>query len=328
MISRRKVVRGITAGIAVPYIVRAARGAEPMKLGHIMTANHHVNLAAQKFAEEVKTRTSGAIDVQLFPSGQLGQEKDMFESMRFGSLQLGYIAGNAIEGFEPSEGLFSLPYLFKSYEHVFKVQDGPVGREVAQRVLAKTGVRYLAYGHIGLRNTLTRSKAIRSVADFNGLKIRVPPSPSFVSAFKLLGASPTAIPGGEMYTALQMGVVDGVEGTPDILSDFKMFEIAKNYTLTHHIYTDIPLVIADKVWQRLPPEHQKALTDAARIAELYERKLAAELEGKVFETIRSQGVQLIEIDTDSIRARMTSYYKEFADKIGGPKLIDDAIAAA
>jgi TRAP-type C4-dicarboxylate transport system substrate-binding protein len=128
-------------------------------------------MTAEKFAEEVKARTGGAIEVQIFPSGQLGQEKEMFESMRLGSLELGFIPGNAIEAFEPSAGLFSLPYLFTSNAHVFAVEDGATGKEIARRVLEKTGVRYLAFGNIGFRHTLTRDKPVRTVADFSGLKI-------------------------------------------------------------------------------------------------------------------------------------------------------------
>lgn len=318
----------ILAALAFALAASPSSEAETMRLGHIMSANHHVNLAAQKFAEEVKKRTNGAVEIQIFPSGQLGQEKEMFESIRLGSLELGYIAGNAIEAFEPSEGLFSLPYFFKSYEHAFAVQDGPVGKEIAQRVLTKTGVRYLAYGHIGFRNTLTRARPIRGLADFAGLKIRVPPSPSFVNAFKLLGANPTPIPGGEMYTALQTGVVDGVEGAPDILDDFKMFEVAKNYTLTHHIYTDIPLVIAEPVWKAMAPERRKAFEEAARVAELFERDIARQSEARVLDKLRAQGVVLIDVDTAPMRERMQPYYEEFSKRVGGPKLIDQAISAA
>ena len=310
------------AGTAAP-----AFGVQVLKLGHIMSPKHQVQMTAEKFAEEVKARTGGAIEVQIFPSGQLGQEKEMFESMRLGSLELGFIPGNAIEAFEPSAGLFSLPYLFTSNAHVFAVEDGATGKEIARRVLEKTGVRYLAFGNIGFRHTLTRDKPVRTVADFAGLKIRVPPSPAFVNAFKLLGANPTPIPGGEMYTALKTGVVDGVEGAPDILNDFKMFEAAKNYSLTRHIFTDINLVIAESTWKSLSPAHQKALMEAARAAELYQRDLLGKSEDSLFESLRKSGVVIIPVDTAPMRAKMSPFYAEFANRIGGPTLIDQAAAA-
>ena len=301
--------------------------AEVMRLGHIMSPKHQVHLTAQKFADEIKARTNGAVEIQLFPSGQLGQEKEMFESMRLGSLELGFIAGNAIESFEPSEGIFSLPYAFVDYEHIYRVQDGPVGKEIARRVLEKTGIRYLAYGNIGFRHTLTLAKPVRTPADFVGLKIRVPPSPAFVSAFKLLGANPTPIPGGEMYTALKTGVVDGVEGAPDILLDFKMFEVAKQYSLTGHIYTDIPLVIPDRLWKAMTPDRQKAFAEAARAAELYERDLIKQGEGAMFDKLRKDGVDIVKVDTAPMRAKMTPYYDDFAKRIGGMALIEQAVAA-
>jgi len=319
----------LTVATALATVIAPpAFAAEVMKLGHIMSPKHQVQLTAQKFADEVKARTNGAVEIQIFPSGQLGQEKEMFESIRLGSLELGFIAGNAIESFEPSEGIFSLPYAFTSYEHVYRVQDGPVGKEIAKRVLDKTGVRYLAYGNIGFRHTLTVAKPVRTPADFVGLKIRVPPSPAFVNAFKLLGANPTPIPGGEMYTALKTGVVDGVEGAPDILLDFKMFEVAKNYSLTGHIYTDIPLVIADRLWQKMTPDRQKAFMEAARAAELYERELIKQGESATFDTLRKSGVTIVNVDTAPMRAKMTPYYDEFAKRIGGPALITQTLDAA
>lgn len=318
------------AGLALSVVLgllaaSPAHGARVLRLGHIMGAKHQVHLTALKFAEGVKARTSGALEVQVFPAGQLGQEKEMFESMRLGSLEMGFIAGNAVENFEPSAGLFSLPYLFGSYQHVFQVQDGAVGQEIARRVLAKTGVRYLGYGNIGFRNTLTKSRIIRTPDDFRGLKLRVPPSPAFVAAFKLLGANPTPIPGGEMYTALQTGVVDGVEGTPDILEDFKMFEVAKHYTLTRHIYTDIPLVIADSAWKSLSPVEQKALQDAAIEAGSFERELVQKIEGETFTRIKKDKVLIYEMDTAPLRTSVRSYYDEFAKRIGGARLIEEAI---
>lgn len=315
------------AVIASPVGSSPAYGARTLKLGHIMGVQHQVHQTALKFAEYVKAASKGALEIRVFPSGQLGQEKEMFESMRLGSLEMGYIAGNAVENFEPSAGLFSLPYLFGSYEHVFRVQDGAVGQEIARRVLARTGVRYLAPGNIGFRNVLTRSKAIHKPEDFRGLKLRVPPSPAFVAAFKLLEANPTPIPGGEMYTALQTGLVDGVEGTPDILDDFKMFEVAKHYTLTRHIYTDIPLVVAESVWKSLSPTEQQAIQLAASDAERFQRELLQKTEGEKFAELRKRGVQIYEMDTVPLRERVKSYYEEYGKRVGGPKLIEDAIGA-
>ena len=321
----RTMVAIVAAGFALATPTHAA---DVMRLGHIMSPKHQVHLTALKFAEEVNARTNGAVEIQVFPSGQLGQEKEMFESIRLGSIEMGFIAGNAIEGFEASEGIFSLPYAFANYDHVYRVQDGPVGKEIAKRVLEKTGVRYLAYGNIGFRHTLTLGKPVRAPADFVGLKIRVPPSPAFVNAFKLLGANPTPIPGGEMYTALKTGVVDGVEGAPDILLDFKMFEVAKNYSLTGHIYTDIPLVIADRIWKAMPPDRQKAFAGAARAAELYERDLIKKGEATIFDNLKKDGVVVVSVDTAPMRAKMTPYYDEFAKRIGGPALIEQTVDAA
>jgi TRAP-type transport system periplasmic protein len=326
-IGRRRMLGSAGAILTAPFLSRGASAAQVMKLGHVMPASHHVNLTSLKLAQEVKDRTKGAIEIRVFPAGQLGQEREMFESVQLGSLQMGCLGGNAIESFEPSEGLFSLPYLFNSDADAFKVADGPVGKEIGDRVLAKTGVRYLAYGHVGLRSTLSRNKAIHSVADFVGLKVRVPPSPSYVSAFALLGASPTPIPGGEMYTALQMGVVDASEGTAATLNDFKLFEIAKYFSLTRHIYTDLPIVISEKVWKQLSPEYQAIFTEATHNAVLYERQIAAEQDRAVLESATKSGLMVNEVDTAPMREKVQPYYQEFAKKIGGPQLIDAALAA-
>ena len=169
-------------------------------------------------------------------------------------------------------------------------------------------------------------KAIRNIGDFKGLKIRVPESPLFVATFKLLGANPTPIPAGELYTALQTNVVDAAESPPAFLDDFKVFEIAKFLVLTSHIYSSGHIVIGERLWQRLSPEVQNGLAAAAKEAEAYQRRLAVEAQEKSIAKVKDKGVAMIPIDTGPLREAVQSYYQQYAKEIGGMGLIEKALA--
>lgn len=292
-----------------------------LKMGGIMNPSHHINLSGMKFAEIVKEKTKGQIDIRVFPSGQLGNEREQIESMQMGSLELGNFGSNVAQSFVPLAGLTSVPYIIRDIDHGDKVHDGPIGQKIREAVLQKIGLRILYFVTYGVRNVLTANKPILKLEDFKGLKIRVPTSPAFVESFKLLGANPTPIPAAEYYTAFQTGIVDAVEGTPDVLQDFRLFEIGKHYTLTRHIYTDGFVLIRNKIWQELSGDNRKALEEASREADLYQRKLVRNAEQEAFELIKKQGVKIYKIDTAPLVEAVKPYYNKTADAVGGMSLI-------
>jgi tripartite ATP-independent transporter DctP family solute receptor len=307
-----------------PQIGQAAE--RTLKFAHIMSPEHYMHKAAVLFTKEVREKTQGRIEVRLFPSEQLGTERQIMEGLKFGSIEMGIVAGNIIEGFEPVAALLSLPYLIRDFEHAFHVEDGPIGDKMKAKILKTTRVRPLAFNMTGIRSVLRRDKAIRKFEDFKGLKIRVPESPIMVSTFKHLGANPTPIPWGELYTALQTKVVDACESPPPTLYDGKFFEVAKNLTLTNHIYTNQFILINEKMWQGFS-EPDKAIIGKAAVDYLqnYERKLAVGLHTKIIERVKGEGVKVFPIDTKPMQKAVRPMYQEFGKKIGGMSLIDGVI---
>lgn len=190
------------------------------------------------------------------------------------------------------------------------------------RILKTTGVRVLGYNATGFRSLVVRSKSVNNLADFKGLKVRVPESPLMVSLFRNLGANPTPIPWGELYTALQTGVIDAAESPPSALDSIKIFEVAKNLTLTNHVYTNGFIVINDKAWQGLSPKSQSALAKAVLAGQRAQREVLLAEQGKIIAELKKRGVNVIEIDTAPLRAAVAPMYAEFTKKVGDQTLLD------
>jgi len=307
-----------------------AQSKKIIKIGSVLPADHPATLGGDKLAEIANARAGDAIEVRVFPSEQLGSEREMFEGIRLGSIEMGYIAGNVIQNAEPSAALPSLPYLFKGFKNAFNLEDGPVGKEISDRVLKATGARTLGFYVTGFRQVAAK-RPLRSLADFKGLKIRTPESPLMVATFKLLGANPTPMPFGELYTAIQTNVVDAAESPPGVLNWGKMFEVAPYMMKTSHIYTSGHILINEKFWQGLAPNVRKVLQEATTEAQNYQRKLVVEESGKIIAELQSRAkhpVTVVSIDTVPLRDATASYYEQFAKQIGGMDLINKAKAAA
>ena len=307
-----------------------AQDKKAIKIGVVWAADHPGSKGASKLAELANAKAGGAIEVRVFPSEQLGSEREMFEGIRLGSIEMGYIAGNIIQNAEPSAGLPSLPYLFKGFEQAFKVEDGAVGKEISDRVLKATGARTLGFFSTGFRQVAAK-KPLDSVAGFEGLKIRTPESPLLVATFKLLGANPTPMPFGELYTAIQTNVVDAAESPPGVLNWGKIFEVAPYMMKTSHIYSSGHILISDNFWKGLAPNVQKALQEAATEAQQFQRGLVVDEENTIIGQLESRAkhpVTVVSIDTVPLREATASYYEQFAEQIGGMGLIDQAKAEA
>lgn len=296
-----------------------------LKLGEVMNVGHHTHLSAVKFAEIVKEKTKGKFEIKTYPSAQLGNERELIEAMQMGSVEMSLVAGNVTQNFAPLAGLTSLPYVIRDFDHGDKVHEGPIGQKIKDNILQKTGIRVLFFITFGIRNVLTVDKPVLKLEDLKGLKIRVPTSPAFVESFKLLGANPTPIPAAELYTSLQTRIVDAVEGTPDVLQDFKLFEIGKHYTLTGHIYTDGFVLIRDKIWQELPADTRKILEEASREADLYQRKLLRSAQEEGFNLAKKQGVKIYNMDKAPVIEAVKPYYVKSADQFGGMDVIQAVI---
>jgi tripartite ATP-independent transporter DctP family solute receptor len=296
-----------------------------LRFAHIFSTEHSLHKAAVMIADGVKQRTGGTVEIRVLPNAQLGNERQTMEGLMVGTLEMGNVTGNVLQSWEASAGLTSLPYIVRNFEHAFKIEDSPTGKEVEKRILAKTAVRVIGYTTTGIRVVATQSKPIATLADFKGLKIRVPESPVMVATMRALGANPTPTPWGELYTALQTRVVDAGEAPPAALNDIKLFEIAKVLSLTNHVYTGQYMLISEKAFQRLSENQRAALLEAGREATTWQRNQTVKDQTAMIEQLQKAGVKIVPVDTAPLQKAVAPVYQDYAKTIGGMTLIDAVI---
>lgn len=325
----RSPIQSVRFALAAVLLATAASGHaadKTLRFAHIYSPEHSSHKAAVQLSDVVKQQTGGGVDVRVLPSGQLGQERQIMEGLMVGSIDIANVAGNVVQGFEAAAGLTSLPYLVRDFNHAFRIEDGEVGKEIEKRILAKTGVRVIGYNTTGFREVVSPGKPIVSLADFKGLKIRVPESPLMVATFKALGANPTPIPWGELYTALQTKVVDACESPPGALNDIKIFEIAKSMSLTNHVYTGTLVLMSEKAFQRLTEKERQAILDAGRQMTKSQREQAVKDQNATIESLqKNAGVKVHPVDTAPLQKAVTPVYQDYGKTIGGMTLIDSIL---
>jgi tripartite ATP-independent transporter DctP family solute receptor len=270
---------------------------------------------SQKFAAEVGRRTNGEVENKVFGAGQIGGLKDNAEGVRLGTLDFSCVDCAQIGLFHARAGIISLPFLFRDYPHYEKVVQGAVGKQLSDEILQKAGIRMLSYWPAGFRIMASRNKPIKSAADMKGLKIRIPEVPIYVETMKALGTNATPMPWGEVYTALQTGVVDAIEVPSDTIFAGNMYEVSKFLSRTYHIFVDWNLVVSEKVYATLPPEIQKTLYAVAK--EVYWDWGAVEsqkLDVSGWDSLIKAGMQGVEPDRESFRTAVKPVWDNFIAK--------------
>lgn len=250
-----------------------------LKLGHSLGVSHPVHIAMVYFAEKVHEKSGGKLIIDIYPSSQLGGERESLELLQIGSLAITKVSSAVMENFSPKLQVFGYPYLFRDKEHRYSLYDSEIGRE-----LLLEGEQYwlkgLTYFDAGSRSFYTKNTEIKEPEDLNGLKIRVMESPTAINLVKALGGSPTPVSWGELYTSLQQGVVDGAENNLPSFYSSRHYEIAKEFAIDEH--TSIPdiLVISTVIYNRLSKDEQRWIRESAEEAAIKQRELweAAELD--------------------------------------------------
>ncbi|BCV23247.1 TRAP transporter substrate-binding protein [Gelria sp. Kuro-4] len=285
-----------------------------LKVGHPLTETSHFQKGLEKFADLVKEKSGGKVQVEIYANGLLGQDRDMIEGMQLGTLDMGLVASAPIAQFEPSFGLFDLPFLFRDYNHAYAVADGPIGQDLIKKLEAK-GIVGLGIWDNGFRHVYTTKKEIKTPDDLKGLKIRVMQNPIHMETFKALGAIPTVMAYGEVYTALQQGTIDGAENSIPVIYSGRFQEVSKFVSKTGHFWGATPLLVSKKVWDGLPPEAQKAVMDAAKEAGVYERQVTQQMETDFTEKLKSEGVTVNDVDRTAFQTAAKSVYDKFNAQI-------------
>jgi len=284
---------------------------------------------AEAFAREIKAKSGGRIEVQIFGAGALGGEKDLVEGVKNGFIQAG-LASGVMANYFPSAMVTDLPYLFPNDDIADKVMDGPFGQKLSEDFTAATGMHNMCFGEVGFRHFSSGKTPIRTPKDLAGLKIRVQETPLYVTEMKALGAQPTPIAFPETYTALQTGVVDGQENPIPTIIFAKFYEVQKYVTLDGHNYGIDWFVMSDKFYKSLPADLLKVVSDAANVACAEERKANRTFTANGKKILADKGVTVYTPTAPELaqfRSATQPPVIEFLKTKIDPKLIDGIQAA-
>lgn len=263
----------------------ASQAVTTLKLGHTGAPDHHYQIASQMFADNVAKRTNGEIEIKIFPSDQLGKQKQLVSQAQLGQTDMVLTSDAVISSFVPIFGVLNLPFLFKDIDHVSKAMDGEVGAMLAKEA-DKKGLVVLGYWENGFRHITNNKRPIRVPDDLKGIKLRTPESKLVMDSFKALGASPTPMSFGDIYSALQLGTVDGQENPIAHLLAQKWYEVQKYLSLTGHQHYVEPLLMSKARFAKLSPEQQKILLEEAQKVAVEIRKMATEDEEAKLEEVK------------------------------------------
>lgn len=283
-----------------------------LRLGHGLDVSHSVHKAMVKMGEDLRKRSGGKLALKIYPSQQLGTERECLELLQIGSLDMTKVSVGVLENFAPKTKVLGLPFLFRDRQHSFDVLDGPIGE-----MLLNEGDKYwlkgLGYYDAGSRSFYTMNKAIEKPSDLEGEKIRVMESATAVEMVKALGGSPTPISWGELYTSLQQGVVDGAENNPPSFYLSRHYEVCKYYSLDEHTVLPDMLLIGTYVWNKLSEQEQLWLQASVKESVKYQRILWAEAEAEALREVQKAGVEIFRPDKSLFAEKVTPIYESYKD---------------
>lgn len=272
-----------------------------LQLSHQMAATHSINVTSEKFAELVKEKSEGSMEIEVFPSASLGTERENLEALQTGTLDMAIIAVEYYPSVVEEAGVFVLPYMYDGYDHLERALKGEAGDMLSDMILEKTGAKILSYYPLAFRQVYTSTNPVNKVDDIKGLKIRVPESPTYVNTFNLLGAAPTPVAWGETYTALETGVVQGLENIPESIYSASMHEVVEYMNLTDHISAPTTFSISNEVFEKLTDEQRVIVTEAAQEAADFGLELTKENDTK-FRDKLAEELEIVETDKESMRS--------------------------
>lgn len=310
--------------LSLPLTVQAQ--AVKLTLGHGAAPGNPRHEASVKFAEVIKAKTAGRIEVQVAPSAQLGDDAAMVTALRTGALDMSANSQGALANAVPEYAAFGMPFLFSTPAQAFKLLDGSLGKELADKS-AEKGLVVLGYWDNGIRHMTNSKRPITKAEDMKGLKMRTPPDAVLVDIMQSLGAEAQQIKFAELYVALQQGVVDGQENPLVNIHASKLYEVQKHLALTSHMFQMTPFLMSKRSWDKLSEADRKAVTEAAAEATALQRKLSQEADDKLLADLKSKGVQVTTPDKAGFEKATANVDDKWAAGPIGP-YVKKVIAAA
>lgn len=290
------------------------------RLGHVVQPTEPTHIAAEQFANIVRKETNGHVEIKIYPQGQLGGDRDMCEQIQRGALEMGVISAAPIAGFSPLVNALQLPWLVENHDKLEKIQKSDAVYEILGG-LEDINLKVLAVYDYGFRHLIT-IKPVKNINDLAGMKLRVPESPMVIDMFKALGASPTPMAFGEIYTALQNKVIDGLEQDFSGIYSERFFEVAPYITLTRHFTWPALLVVNSEIWSSLPKEYQDIMIRAARESINTNYSEILRVEKEYTEELKNNGVTFINIDTEPFKEKVQVIYEKYGSDPAVKKLIE------
>jgi TRAP-type transport system periplasmic protein len=321
-LSRRKLLHGFAitaASTAAPVKLAFGQTAEfSYKFANNVPATHPLNVRAKAAADAIRSETQGRLDIQIFPSSQLGSDTDTLGQVRSGGVEFFTLSGLILSTLVPAAAINGVGFAFPDYAAVWRAMDGDLGAHVRAQIAKANLVAMDKIWDNGFRQTTTSTRPINGPQDLRGLKIRVPVSPMWTSMFKAFDAAPTSINASEMYTALQTKVVDAQENPVSVISLFKLNEVQKFCSLTNHMWDGFWFLANRRAWERLPENIRAIAAKHLNEAAAAERADIAALNANLQKDLAAKGMVFNTPATDPFREKLRSagYYSEWKNKFG------------
>jgi len=321
--------------LIVPGSLKAANAEIVIKFAHNGNTipEDPQNIACYKFKEMVEDRSNGEMKVVIYPAAQLGDARTIVEGVQMGTIEMADIENGPMGRFVPEAMIWDLPFIFEDIDHAHLALDGDVGQFV-QKKYVDVGIRHLAYNDGGFRYFTNNVKPITEMADLQGLKIRVMESKVMIDTINAFGASAVPMAFGELYTALQQGVVDGQENPMNLIYSQRFYEVQDFLSLSGHFYYPRQYIASENWWQGLEPEHQEILAECAKIACDIQREELAKYEIEMRKVLTDLGMKINEVDkTEFIKTAKENIYPSYYETIGdgdaeyGKELVDRVMNA-
>lgn len=293
-----------------------------IKFADIHPAGYPTVVAEEQLGKTLVAESNGSLTFKLFPGGVLGSEKEVVEQAQVGAIQMARVSLGIVGPVVPDVNVFNMPFVFRDQVHMRKVIDGEIGDEILAKITdSEFNLVALAWMDGGTRNLYTK-KPVRQIADLKGMKIRVQGNPIFIETINAMGGNGIAMDTGEIFSALQTGVIDGAENNPPTLLEHNHYQNAKYYSLTGHLILPEPIVMSKITWEKLTPEQQALVKKTAKAAQLHERELWDAKTASSEARLKAAGVEFIDIDkkpfyeaTASIRDKYGAPYADLIKRI-------------
>ncbi len=293
-----------------------------LKVAHNGPVGHPFQIGFETFKQVLEERTEGAVRVDIFENEQLGTEEEASLMVKLGALAASAASGGGgLGAFVPETELFNFPFIFRDLDHFYRVVDGPVGQRIAGRIEEELDAVFLGYWFAGERNVWNGERPVVTPDDLGGLKIRVIASPLLIASFDALGAQATPMSFGELYSALEQGVVDGAETDHVDLYQERFYEVTQYVSYTRHLYLAVGLIFRRTLYDRLPADVQAAVLEAGRASVVAERAAMSSMTEESYAQLVEKGIEFNDVERELFQERVREVYEKNADRVGGMDVI-------